>query len=93
LLGKSFDHVVLCEIEQGIDRQSGEVTQLLRSGIGAADRAQRIEEILDWDSAVDFAWSTLGIGEMLVIQACTVSKTVRKVQLMLGLEQVEAGVV
>jgi len=93
LLGKSFDHVVLCEIEQGIDRQSGEVTQLLRSGIGVADRAQRIEEILDWDSAVDFAWSTLGIGEMLVIQACTVSKTVRKVQLMLGLEQVEAGVV
>jgi len=93
LLGKSFDHVVLCEIEQGIDRQSGEVTQLLRSGIGAADRAQRIEEILDWDSAVDFAWSTLGIGGMLVIQACTVSKTVRKVQLMLGLEQVEAGVV
>ena len=92
LLGKSFDHVVLCEIEQGIDRQSGEVTQLLRSGIGAADRAQRIEEIPDWDSAVDFAWSTLGIGEMLVIQACTVSKTVRKVQLMLGLEQVEAGV-
>lgn len=97
LLGQAFDRVFLCEIENGVDRPVGDVTQILRAGIEAtgvegAARTQRIDEIRDWTTAVDTAWGELGRGEMLVIQTCTVPRTVRKLQSLLGLEPPEAVV-
>ena len=92
LLGQSFDKVILCEIESGVERPVGEVTRLLRAGVNEATRARQIEENRDWTCAVDAAWTTLGRGEMLVIQTCTVPKTVRKLQSLLGLEPAEAAV-
>ncbi len=92
LLGRGFDRVILCEIENGLERPAGEVTGLLRVGVERSPRTRQIEEIRDWTAAVDTAWSSLGRGEMLVIQTCTVPKTVRKLQALLGLEPAEAAV-
>ena len=61
-------------------------------GLEEAARTRQIEEIRDWTAAVDAAWGSLGRGEMLVIQTCTVPKTVRKLQSLLGLEPAEAVV-
>ena len=96
LLGRAFDRVILCEIENGVDRPAGEVTRILRAavdatGVEGAARTKRIDEIRDWTTAVDAAWSELGRGEMLVIQTCTVAKTVRKLQSLLGLELPEVA--
>ncbi|MEK6259235.1 MAG: cyanophycin synthetase [Planctomycetota bacterium] len=91
LLGRGFDRVILCEIESGTERPAGEVTHLLRVGVERAARTRQIDEIRDWTAAVDVAWSSLGRGEMLVIQTCTVPKTVRKLQSLLGLEPAEAA--
>lgn len=101
LLGRAFDRAILCEIENGVDRPVGEVTKILRAGIEAAGvegtagveepvRTKKIDEIRDWTAAVDTAWGELGRGEMLVIQTCSVPKTVRKLQTLLGLEPPEA---
>ncbi len=95
LLGRAFDRVILCEIENGVDRPAGEVTRILRAavdaiGVEGAARTKRIDEIQDWNTAVDAAWNKLGRGEMLVIQTCTVPKTVRKLQSLLGLELPES---
>lgn len=92
LLGRGFDRVILCEIENGVDRPVGEVTRLLRSGVEGATRTRQIDEIRDWNMAVDTAWAGLGRGEMLVIQTSTIPKTVRKLQMLLGLEPAEAAV-
>ena len=92
LLGASFDQVILCEIEQGIDRIPGEVTRLLRSGVQAGGRVKKITEILDWTQAVDQGWRELQTGELLLIQSTKVSKTVKKLQSMLGLDTAEASV-
>ena len=92
LLGRGFDRVILCEIESGAERPVGEVTRLLRAGVEGVARTRKIEEIRDWTAAVDAAWSSLGRGEMLVIQTCTVLKTVRKLQSLLGLEPADAAV-
>ncbi len=95
-LGRAFDRAILCEIENGVDRPVGEVTKILRAGIEAAGvegtaRTKRIDEIRDWTAAVDTAWGELGRGEMLVIQTCSVPKTVRKLQSLLGLEPPESA--
>lgn len=90
-LGASFDRVILCEIENGIDRPVGEVTRLLRSGVEGGSRVQTISEICDWSQAVDAAWRELQSGELLVIQSSTVPKTVKKLQTLLGLEPAEAA--
>ena len=92
LLGRGFDRVILCEIESGEERPAGEVTRLLRVGLEQAARTRQIEEIRDWNAAIDSAWNSLGRGEMLVIQSCTVPKTVRKLQALLGLEPAESVV-
>ncbi len=92
LLGASFDHVILCEIEQGIDRIPGEVTRLLRLGVEAGERVGKITEVLDWTQAVDLGWRELQTGELLLIQSTKVSKTVKKLQSMLGLEPAETSV-
>jgi cyanophycin synthetase len=92
LLGQGFDRVILCEIEAGSERLTGDVTRLLRVGVERGDRAKHIDEIRDWTAAVDTAWSSLGRGEMLVIQTCSVPKTVRKLQSLLGLEPTDAVV-
>ena len=92
LLGASFDHVILCEIEQGIDRIPGEVTRLLRLGVEAGERVGKITEVLDWTQAVDQGWRELQTGELLLIQSTKVSKTVKKLQSMLGLEPAETSV-
>ena len=91
LLGRSFDRVILCEIESGTERPTGEVTSLLRHGVERSPRTRQIDEIRDWTAAVDAAWSSLERGEMLVIQTSTVPKTVRKLQSLLGLEPSEAA--
>jgi exosome complex RNA-binding protein Rrp4 len=89
--------VILCEIENGVDRPAGDVTRLLRAGVDevgskGVSRVKRIDEIRDWTAAVDTAWGELARGEMLVIQTCSVPKTVKKMQTMLGLEQPDASV-
>ena len=88
-LGTSFDRVILCEIEKGVDRPVGEVTRLLRAGVEKGTRAKSISEIRDWSNAVDTGWRELQPGELLLIQSSTVPKTVKKLQTMLGLELAE----
>ena len=89
LLGASFDRVILCEIEKGVDRPAGEVTRLLKSGVEKGTRTKSITEIRDWSNAVDTGWRELQPGELLLIQSSTVPKTVKKLQTMLGLELAE----
>lgn len=91
LLGMSFDRVILCEIEEGNERPTGEVSRLLRQGVETGNRATSIQEIRDWNQAVDAAWRELQPGELLVIQSSTVAKTVKKMQTLLGLEPAEAA--
>ncbi|HEY0984045.1 glutamate ligase domain-containing protein, partial [Schlesneria sp.] len=88
MLGDSFDRVTLCEIENEV-RPAGEVMQLLRSGAEGRGRVARISEISDWTQAVDAAWRELLPGELLLIQSCTIAKTVKKLQTLLGLEPAE----
>ena len=90
-LGASFDRVILCEIEKGIDRPIGEVTRLLRTGVDCGSRVRAVSEIRDWSQAIDTAWRELQPGELLLIQSSTVPKTVKKLQTMLGLEPAEAA--
>ena len=90
-LGESFDRVILCEIEKGVDRPVGEVTRLLKSGVEQGPRARQVMEILDWTQAVDAGWRELQAGELLLIQSTGVPKTVKKLQSMLGLEPAEAA--
>jgi len=90
-LGQAFDRVLLCEIESGRDRPTGQVTKLLRSGVERGSRTRAITEILDWNQAVDAAWRELQPGELLLIQSTTVPKTVKKLQSLLGLEPAEAA--
>ena len=90
-LGESFDGVILCEIEKGVDRPVGEVTRLLKSGVEQGPRARQVMEILDWTQAVDAGWRELQAGELLLIQSTGVPKTVKKLQSMLGLEPAEAA--
>ena len=90
-LGESFDRVILCEIEKGVDRPVGEVTRLLKSGVEQGPRARQVMEILDWTQAVDAGWRELLAGELLLIQSTGVPKTVKKLQSMLGLEPAEAA--
>jgi cyanophycin synthetase len=90
-LGQAFDRVILCEIEKGIDRPVGEVTQLLRSGADQGQRAKQVTEVRDWTQAVDLGWRELQPGELLLIQSTSVPKTVKKLQSMLGLEPAEAA--
>ena len=85
-LSRAFDRVVLCEIDTAEYRERGEVIALLKTGIGKSDRVRSVVEISDWSQAVDAAWSSLGRGELLVVQSSTIPKTVHKVQSMLGLE-------
>lgn len=77
---------MLCEIEEESVRTLGEVTALLKAGMAESSRAARIDEVSDWTAAVDLAWRQLGPGELLVIQSSTISKTVRKIQSLVGLE-------
>lgn len=90
-LGDSFDRVILCEIENGIDRPQGEVTRLLRAGVDKGQRVSAVREIRDWTQAVDAAWRELQPGELLMIQSTSVPKTVKKMQTLLGLEPAEAA--
>ena len=91
LLGDAFDRVILCEIEHSLERREGEVTRLLRSGVEEGERTRNISEVLDWSQAIDVAWRELHAGELLMIQSSTVSKTVKKLQTLLGLEPAEAA--
>jgi cyanophycin synthetase len=89
LLGRAFDRVYLCEIEDGIERPRGEVTALLRVGVNDGQRVKEVTEIRDWSTAIDAAWGRVELGEMLVLQTNSVSATVKKLQTMLGLEPQE----
>ncbi|HTN04550.1 MAG TPA: hypothetical protein VL132_21855, partial [Planctomycetaceae bacterium] len=77
----------LCEFERGSLRRAGEVIELLRQGIGPEPRAERIEELLEWNAAVDVAWNSLERGELLVVQSSSISQTVRKIRLLAGMER------
>lgn len=87
LLGAAFDRVYLCEFDQSRLRRSGEVIKLLRQGIGPEPRAEHIEELLEWNAAVDVAWNSLERGELLVVQSSSVPQTVRKIRLLAGMER------
>jgi cyanophycin synthetase len=89
LLGTAFDRVYLCEIDGGQDRPPGAVLRLLRLGLADATRTQEIQDVPDWGTAVDQAWRQLGRGELLVVQTCTIPRTVRKIQSLVGLEPAE----
>jgi cyanophycin synthetase len=90
-LGDAFDRVILCEIDEGKQRPTGEVTRLLRQGVEGGSRTKAIQEIGDWNQAVDVAWKQIQTGELLLIQSSTVAKTVKKMQTLLGLEPAEAA--
>lgn len=92
LLGEQFDRVVLCEVDDAVHRPKGEVIRLLRSGMAEPCRAGEVMEIHDWSQAVDAAWNRLGRGELLVVQAASIARTVRKVQALMGLEPSELNV-
>lgn len=90
-LGVAFDRVILCEIEKAVERQAGEVTRLLRQGVEQGTRVKQIQEVADWTAAVDVAWRELQPGELLLIQSSTLTKTIKKLQTMLGLEPAEVA--
>ena len=90
LLGDYFDRVILCEIEKDL-RPAGEIIRLLRTGVDEGSRVSKITEIHDWSQAIDAAWRELLPGELLLIQSCTIAKTVKKLQTMLGLEPAEVA--
>lgn len=92
LLGEKFDRVVLCEVDEAVRRPKGEVIRILRSGMAESCRAREVLEIHDWSQAVDAAWNCLGRGELLVVQAASIARTVRKVQALMGLEPSELNV-
>lgn len=92
LLGEKFDRVVLCEVDEAAHRPKGEVIRILRSGMAESCRAREVLEIHDWSLAVDAAWNCLGRGELLVVQAASIARTVRKVQALMGLEPSELNV-
>lgn len=92
LLGEKFDRVVLCEVDDAVRRPKGEVIRILRSGMAESCRAREVLEIHDWSQAVDAAWNCLGRGELLVVQAASIARTVRKVQALMGLEPSELNV-
>ena len=87
LLGSAFDRVYLCELDAGRARQSGDVIAAFQRGLQGAPRTRHIEEILDWNAAVDAAWDGLQRGELLVVQSSHVAQTVRKIRLLAGLER------
>jgi cyanophycin synthetase len=90
LLGSAFDRVVLCEIDEEHERPPGQILRLFREGLHGARRTQEIQEVPDWNTAVELAWRELSAGELLVIQSSTIARTVRKVNALLGLEPHEA---
>ncbi len=92
LLGEKFDRVVLCEVDEAVRRPKGEVIRILKSGMAESCRAREVLEIHDWSQAVDAAWNCLGRGELLVVQAASIARTVRKVQALMGLEPSELNV-
>lgn len=92
LLGDEFDRVVLCEVDDAARRPKGDVIRVLRSGMTESNRAKEILEIQDWSQAVDAAWNCLGRGELLVVQSASITRTVRKVQALMGLEPSELNV-
>ena len=80
----------MCEIEKDL-RPAGEIIRLLRTGVDEGSRVSKITEIHDWSQAIDAAWRELLPGELLLIQSCTIAKTVKKLQTMLGLEPAEVA--
>ncbi len=90
LLGANFERITLCEIEDDTLRPPGEVLRCLRTGVQQAESAAVVTEIPEWTAAVDAAWKSLGVGELLVVQSTTIPKTVRKMQAIVGLEPAEA---
>ena len=89
LLGAAFDRVVLCRIEENLDRPDGDVIEVLKSGIQEPSRIVSVEVVPDWSAAVDLAWRKLAPGELLVVQSSTIPKTVRKIESLVGVEFAE----
>ena len=67
ILGDAFDEAILYEDACQRGRADGEVLGLLRSGLEAAQRTQRIDEIRGEFLAIDSALARLGEGDLCLI--------------------------
>ena len=76
LLGAAFDRVILYEDTDLYGRPPGAITALLKEGIAASRRVQRIEEIQGGLNAMRHALETVEPGELLLAQAHLADPTV-----------------
>jgi hypothetical protein len=67
ILGDAFDEVILYQDAAQRGRADGEVIALLRDGLRAAKRTQRIDEIRGEFHAMDLALDRLGPGDLCLI--------------------------
>jgi cyanophycin synthetase len=67
ILGDAFDEVILYQDAAQRGRADGEVIALLRDGLRAAKRTQRIDEIRGEFHAIDLALERLAPGDLCLI--------------------------
>ncbi len=77
MLGTEFDEAWLYEGDYVRGRESGEIMQLLASGLEYASRAKRIQQIFGHLKAVDLALESAQPGDLVMIQADTADETVQ----------------
>jgi cyanophycin synthetase len=77
MLGTEFDEAWLYEGDYVRGRDSGEIMQLLATGLENAPRTRRIESILGHLKSVDLALESAQPGDLLMIQADTADETVQ----------------
>ena len=86
LLGAHFDRVMLYESIYTRGRSRGEILSFFRQGLASALRATEIREAYDSQTAVETAMDWIRPGELLVIQADVVEKTMDYLERHLNLE-------
>jgi cyanophycin synthetase len=76
LLGNAFDRVILYEDHYLRGRKEGEIIGLFRRGVESGVRTREIEEVRGAVKAMEYALSSVGSGEVLLLQADVVDESV-----------------
>ncbi len=80
LLADSFDRVVLYEDHYTRGRKPGEITGLIKQGLGVAKRALEVQQVPGSVAAIEAALNSVRSGDLLLIQADTIDETVEFVR-------------
>ena len=76
LLGNAFDRVILYEDHYLRGRKEGEIIALFRQGVEHGVRAREIEEMQGAVKAMEYALTSTGPGEVVLLQADVVDESV-----------------